>query len=205
MLRYFGSRQIKHRATLGGNIGTASPIGDTPPVLLALDAVVVARDPGGERHIPIDDYFIGYRQTALGTDEIVARIEIPVPDPGLRRGAYKVSRRREMDISAVSGCFAVTVDAAGHIVSARMAFGGMAATPSRARHLEAALIGCPLTEAGVEAAIDELARDFQPIDDHRGSAWYRETVAANLVRGFTDVPSRRRQIARWAFGWTCRV
>ena len=184
MLRYFGSRQIKHRATLGGNLGTASPIGDTPPVLVALGATIIARGPAGERAIAIDDYFVGYRQTALAADEVVARVDIPAPKPGTRLGAYKVSRRREMDISAVSGCFAVEVDAAGHVVTARLAFGGMAATTSRARNLEAALVGRPLTEAGIEPVLSVIDGDFQPLDDHRGSAWYRRTVSANLVRGF---------------------
>jgi xanthine dehydrogenase small subunit len=182
MLRYFGSRQIKHRGTIGGNIVNASPIGDTPPVLLALDATIAVRGPDGSRSIPIDEFFLDYRQTALAPGEVVVRVE--VPDPGNARvGAYKVSRRREMDISAVA--MAAKVEARnGAVESARIAFGGMAATPARAAGLEAALLGRTWTEATVEGALNALDTDFSPIGDHRASAWYRSTVARNLVRGF---------------------
>lgn len=183
MLRYFGSRQIKHRATMGGNLATASPIGDLAPVLLALDATVFVRGRAGERAIPIDAFFTAYRKTALAPGELIVRIEIPHADPATRQGAYKVARRREMDISAVAGAFAVTV-AFGSVVRARLAFGGMAATPKRATALEAALVGRPWTRASVTSAVDALTADFSPIDDHRASAWYRATVARNLVIGF---------------------
>jgi xanthine dehydrogenase iron-sulfur cluster and FAD-binding subunit A len=185
MLRYFGSRQIKHRGTLGGNLCTASPIGDTAPVLLALNATIVAASRAGERAIGIDDFFVGYRATALRPDEILARVQIPKPPADARIGVYKVSRRREMDISAVSGAFVVRV-VDDVVVAARFAFGGLAATPKRAAGLEAALLGRPWTRDAIEAALPALAADFTPLDDLRASAWYRATVAANLVRGFFD-------------------
>ncbi len=184
MLRFFGSRQIKNRATLGGNICNASPIGDTPPVLLALDATVIAHGRRGERRIPIDDFFVAYRETALEPGEIVSRVEVLRPAAGAKQAAYKVSKRRELDISAVCAAVVVEVNAGDEITAARVAFGGMAATPSRAREVEAALVGQPFTSATFEAASLAVERDFSPIDDHRGSAWYRATVARNLVAAF---------------------
>ncbi|MGB0590440.1 MAG: xanthine dehydrogenase small subunit [Myxococcota bacterium] len=184
MLRYFGARQIKHRATLGGNVCNASPIGDTPPVLLAMDATMIALSRDGERRIPAEDFFTGYRQTALAAGEVLARIELPDVPTGARAASYKVSKRRELDISAVAATYVVEVDEAGIVTRARLAYGGMAATPKRAHHAEAALVGSPWTLATVEAAAALLAQDFQPMSDHRGSAWYRATLAKNLLIGF---------------------
>jgi xanthine dehydrogenase small subunit len=193
MLRYFGARQIKNRATVGGNLCNASPIGDLAPILLALDADAVIAGPGGERVVPLRDFFPAYRQTALAPGEILARVELDTPDPAAKVTAYKVSKRRELDISAVSAGLYVRLDAAGRVAEARLAFGGMAATPARAANAEAALRGVQWSEAAVETAAAALAADFSPIDDHRASAWYRRTVAANLLRGFyeetLEVPS----------------
>lgn len=185
MLRFFGSRQIKNRGTIGGNLCNASPIGDLAPVLLSLSATLIARGPAGERRIPIDDFFTGYRKTALRPDEVLAAVEIPRPHESLRLSSYKVSKRREMDISAVAAAFAVGVKD-GQIDSVRIAFGGMAATPARARATEAALLGKPFTASSFEDAALVIEQDFQPLSDHRGSAWYRKTVARNLVMGFFD-------------------
>ena len=184
MLRFFGARQIKNRATLGGNLCNASPIGDTPPVLLALDATLVLRSRSGERRVSIDDFFEGYRKTALRPGEFLTAIEIPRPPADARMGSYKVSRRRELDISAVCAAMRVRVDAEGIITEARIAYGGMAATPARAHATEAALIGSPYAEAAFAEAAEQLATDFQPLSDHRGSAWYRGQVARNLLIGF---------------------
>jgi len=186
MLRFFGSRQIKHRATLGGNLCNASPIGDLPPVLLALNATVVARSRAGERRIPIDTFFESYRKTSLRPGEVLVGVEIPSVPAGARAAAYKVSKRREMDISAVCASLVVLTDDDGIVTDARVAFGGMAATPMRAAGVEAALVGQPWTARTVQAAADKIPDDFSPIDDLRGSAWYRATVAANLVRGFYE-------------------
>jgi xanthine dehydrogenase small subunit len=184
MLRYFASRQIKNRATLGGNLCNASPIGDLPPVLLALDAVAILRSRSGERRVPMASFFVSYRKTALNAGEVLVAVELPRHPSGVRMAAYKVSKRKELDISAVSAAFVVGVDKAGIARHVRIAFGGMAATPARAYAAEEALRGRVWCADAVEHACSALSHDFQPIDDHRASAWYRATVAANLLRGF---------------------
>jgi xanthine dehydrogenase small subunit len=186
MVRYFGARQIKHRGTVGGNLCTASPIGDLAPALISLGASAVLRSRAGERRLPLEAFFVGYRKTALGAGEILAGVEVPALAPTTRAAAYKVSKRRELDISTVSAGFLVGVDASNRVTEARLAFGGMAATPKRAASAEAALVGSPWTEATVEAALKKLPEDFTPLSDHRGSAPYRALVAANLLRGFFD-------------------
>lgn len=186
MLRYFASRQIKHRGTLGGNLCNASPIGDIAPILLALDASVVLLSAGRERRMSLEDFFLDYRKTALEPGEILGRIELPAIRPDQKISAYKVSKRREMDISSVAAGMSVTLSDAGIVTDIRLAYGGMAATTKRAAHAEAALMGRPWTEETVEAAAERLPADFTPMSDHRGSAWYRETVAANLLRGFFE-------------------
>jgi xanthine dehydrogenase small subunit len=194
MLRYFGARQIKNGGTLGGNLCNASPIGDMAPALLSLGASVVLRGPEGERTLPLSAFFTGYRQTALKPLELMVRVHVPNPHPEARMAAYKVSKRRELDISAVS-CGLYVLEQAGVVVEARFGFGGMAATPARAKAAEAAVLGKPWTEASALAAGAALSTDFTPMSDHRGSAWYRSKVAANLLLGFwhetqgTAVPS----------------
>lgn len=185
MLRYFGARQIKNRGTVGGNLCTASPIGDLAPVLLALDAELVLLSRSGERRVAISDFFLGYRKTALLPKEILKAVRIPILSPSTDRriSAYKVSKRQELDISTVSAGLRVELEQ-GRVKLARFAFGGLAATSQRAAQLEAAVLGQPWTEATLRSALPALERDFRPIDDHRGSAWYRMTVAKNLVLGF---------------------
>ncbi len=182
MLRFFGSRQIKNSATVGGNLCNASPIGDLAPVMLALNATMIARGPNGERAIAVDDFYTGYRQTALAPGELLARVEFDAPAEGERFVSYKVSKRREMDISAVSAALRVKLNDDGTVARARFGFGGMAATPSRAKAAEASVIGQSWSQATCDAAARAL--QFTPMSDHRGSAWYRSTVAANLLRGF---------------------
>lgn len=185
MLRYFGSRQIKHRGTVGGNLCNASPIGDLAPILMALDASVVIRSAWGNRGMRLDDFFVDYRKTALAPGEILERVVVPpLPSGDVRVTAYKVSKRQELDISAVSAGLFVQLDQSGVVETARFGWGGMAATPKRARRAERAVTGRRWDEASVEEAAAALDHDFAPIDDHRGSAWYRRTVAKNLLRGF---------------------
>ena len=184
MVRYFGARQIKHRGTVGGNLCNASPIGDLAPVLLSLSAVAVIRAAGRERRVPLDAFFVGYRKTALLPGEILASVEVPKPAPNARALAYKVSKRRELDISTVAAGFCVTVDDAGLVSSARLAFGGMAATPKRATLAESALVGKRWSEESVLAAAATLTSEFFPVSDHRGSKEYRARVAHNLLHGF---------------------
>lgn len=195
MTRYFGARQIKHRGTVGGNLCNASPIGDLPPALISLGATAVIRSRAGERRVPLEQFFVGYRKTALQPKEILAAVEVPKPSATARAVSYKVSKRRELDISAVAAGLYVDVDAAGVVTVARLAFGGMAATPKRASNAEKVLLGQPWNEANVEAAAKALATDFTPMSDHRGSAAYRGLVAANLLRGFFDETRDVRQPA----------
>jgi xanthine dehydrogenase small subunit len=175
-LARLGSRQIRTLGTIGGNIGTASPIGDMPPVLLALETKLRLVSTRGTRELALDDFFLGYRKTALAADEVIENLSMPKLWPGESFYCDKVSKRRDQDISTVAGAYRLRIEG-GKIVAARMAFGGMAATPKRARQAEAALL-----KDGFDAARAALPRDFQPIDDWRGSAEYRLQVAINLLR-----------------------
>lgn len=204
MVRYFGARQIKHRGTVGGNLCNASPIGDLAPCLISLGASAVVRGRAGERTLPLEDFFLDYRKTALGPGEVLAAVTVPRPSGTARAAGYKVSKRRELDISAVSAGLYVDVDGAGQVTLARLAYGGMAATPKRAARAEAALVGQPWSEASVEAAAKALAEDFSPMSDHRGSRDYRALVAANLLRGFFE-ETRTTRTPGLPYGHTATV
>jgi xanthine dehydrogenase small subunit len=184
MMRVFGSRQIRSRATLGGNLCNASPIGDNPPMMIALGATAVIAGSGGTRRIPMEDFFVGYRQTALTGDEILLAVELPHLASEAYFSTYKVSKRRELDISICAAGMLVELDGSNGVVAIRLAYGGMAATPLRAHKTEAALLGKLWTIETIEAAVAHLDEDFQPISDHRGSARYRRLLAKNLLRGF---------------------
>lgn len=179
LLRRLGSRQIRSLGTIGGNIANASPIGDMPPLLLALGASVTLGSAAGERVVPLDAFFTGYRRTVLGAGEFIDRISIPLPEPGDLVQVDKISRRFDQDISAV--CGALFLRRAGdRIALARIGLGGMAATPSRARAAEAILTGAAPGRETFEAAAQALSHDFAPIDDFRASAVYRMRTAQNL-------------------------
>ena len=202
MLSVFGSRQIRNRATLGGNLVTASPIGDSAPVLLALDAKVLLASAAGERILPLDEFFVAYRKTALQAGEILKSIIIPRLDARARthRKFYKVSKRREMDISTVGACFAVAVDGTGIISKARLAYGGVAAKPLRARTTEQALIGKTWSVATADEVLPVLEKEFTPISDVRGSATYRQELIKTLLRKFfanEEIDAADRKIARY--------
>ena len=167
--------------TIGGNIGTASPIGDMPPVLLALEASLKLVSVRGARTLPLDEFFLGYRKTALLADEVIQSISMPRLWPGEVFFCDKLSKRRDQDISTVAGAYRLRIRS-GTIEDVRTGYGGLAATPARARNVERALMGQPFTQAAFEAAAAEIPNDFQPIDDWRGSAAYRLTAAANLLR-----------------------
>ena len=209
MLRVFGSRQIRNRATMGGNLVTASPIGDSAPVLLALDAkvVIVAQASGlcvsedqknkltgkmpvplRERTLPIDQFFVAYRKTALQPGEILKTIIMPrgISRPGLTRKSswFKVSKRREMDISTVAACFTVDLDKRNVVRHAHLAYGGVAAMPARAKKTELALLGKVWSEETIENALPMLRTEFTPISDVRGSADYRSGLVASLLEKF---------------------
>ena len=195
LIRRIGSRQIRNLGTIGGNIGNASAIGDTLPCLIALDATLMLRGAGGAREMPIEDFFTGYRKTDLRPDEVIEAVRVPqlARDEVFR--TYKVSKRYDQDISTVIGAYRLTV-VDGRVTDARIAYGGMAATPKRARQAERALTGAAWSESAVAAARRAIANDFEPIDDFRAGARYRATVAANLLdrlhietAGGTDAPT----------------
>jgi xanthine dehydrogenase molybdopterin binding subunit/xanthine dehydrogenase small subunit len=189
MLAVFAARQIRNRATLAGNLVTASPIGDMAPVLMALDASVELSSARGTRAVAIEDFFTGYRKTALAADEIVTAVIVPrgVPEGVVRRTeSYKVSKRRELDISIVAAAFSVDLDAASVVRRARLAYGGVAPTPVRARRAEAALVGRAWDGAAVAAAQAILDEEIRPISDPRGSAAYRSALVKSLLLKFHD-------------------
>ncbi|WP_350359318.1 xanthine dehydrogenase small subunit [Vreelandella sp. SM1641] len=179
LLHRLGSEQIRNRGTLGGNIANASPIGDTPPVLLALDAQVEIASVNGKRCLTLEDFFLDYKKTALAADEVVSRIFIPRLPESHQLRVWKLSKRREDDISAVLGAFSYRLEQ-GVLHDVRIAFGGMAATPKRAKAAEAILEGSAITADAFRAAQLALDEDFQPMSDVRGSQHYRQQAAKNL-------------------------
>jgi xanthine dehydrogenase small subunit len=173
VVRRIGAAQIRAAGTVAGNIANGSPIGDSMPMLLALGAEVILRKAKTERTVPLEQFYTGYRKSVLQKGEFIRAVRVPKLAQGARFAAYKISRRFDQDISALLAAFCE--DAAGAV---RIAFGGMAATPARAKNAEAAYA------RGVDAACAALAEDFKPLSDHRASAWYRVTVAQNLLRKF---------------------
>ena len=182
-LELFASPLIRNRATLGGNLATASPIGDSAPILLALDASVQIAGSGGRRTMSLASFFTAYRRTALGPGEIITTIEIPTPLPDTIR-FYKVAKRRLDDISTVAAAMAIDRDGSGRVRRARFAFGGVAATPVRIGEAEAAAVGQPWNEAAVERVQRIIDRTLTPMSDHRGSRDYRLQVSKSLVEKF---------------------
>lgn len=185
LLRRYASVQVRNAATIGGNIANGSPIGDGPPALIALGARLHLRRGAAQRELALEDFFLDYRKQDRQPGEFVEAVTIPVSAPALR--CYKLSKRFDQDISAVCGAFNVDL-ANGTVMGARIAFGGMAGVPKRAKAMEAALIGQNWTEAVVQGAMAKAAEDFQPLTDMRASADYRLTTAANmLLRYFHDL------------------
>ncbi len=184
MINVFASRQIRNRATVAGNLITASPIGDLAPVLLSLGATVVLQGPDGERELPLDGFFTGYRQTLRAANEVLTQVRIPHPGPGTEAMSFKVSKRRELDIAIVSAGFSVTLSKDGRVREARLAYGGVAATPLRAKATEQALLGRPWHLNTVRELRPVLEAEFSPIDDVRGSAAFRRDLVGNLLEKF---------------------
>ncbi|MEO8738334.1 MAG: xanthine dehydrogenase small subunit [Casimicrobiaceae bacterium] len=183
LLRRFASPPIRNAGTLGGNIANGSPIGDSMPPLIALGTTVALRKGAASREIALEDLYIAYQKTALEPGEFVASIRIPLPVANSAFRTYKISKRFDQDISAVCAAFRVTLRD-GRIAEARVAFGGVAATPRRAPLCEKALTGAPWNKATLESAMNALDRDFAPIDDMRASAAYRTLVSRNLLQRF---------------------
>ena len=173
LVRRLGGAQVRACGTVAGNVANGSPIGDSMPVLLALNASLILQRKETARRVRLAEFYTGYRQSVLQRGEFIRMIRVPKLAPGARFAAYKVSKRFDQDISSV--CAAFHVDATGR---ARFGFGGMAPTPARARRAEAAYA------KGVEAACAALVEDFNPISDQRASAWYRIKAAQGLLRKF---------------------
>ncbi len=179
----FASLPIRNAGTLGGNVANGSPIGDSMPWLIALGSQVVLRGSEGTRVLALEDFYLGYQQKDLRAGEFVQAVRVPLPAGGLRFRTYKLAKRVDQDISAVCAAFAVTLDG-DTIADARIAFGGMAATPKRAAQAETALLGKPWNEATLRAAMAALASDYAPLSDARASSSYRMRTAQNLLHRF---------------------
>jgi xanthine dehydrogenase small subunit len=178
LIRRYGSVQVRNAATIGGNIANGSPIGDSPPALIALGAKLHLRKGDTRREMPLEDFFLDYGRQDRAPGEFVEAVSIPVqPD---RLACYKLSKRFDQDISAVCGCFNVSVED-GTVTAARIAFGGMAGVPKRALAVETALMGQPWSEATVAAAQGAFAEDFTPLSDMRATAGYRLRAAAGML------------------------
>jgi len=175
LLRRLGAVQVRATGTLAGNVANASPIGDSMPVLLALGASLELQRGNEKRLVSLENFYTGYRKTVLRPAEFIRAIRIPKLQPGARFATYKLTKRFDQDISAVCAAFHVAPSG-----EARFGFGGMAATPARARKTEKGY------SRGIEAACAALAEDFQPLSDQRASAWYRLTAAQNLLRKFAS-------------------
>jgi xanthine dehydrogenase small subunit len=182
MMRRFAGKQIRTVGTIGGNIANGSPIGDTPPALIALGATLTLQKGDAQRDLVLEDFFIAYGKQDRAAGEFVRSVRVPKLTSSERFRCYKISKRFDQDISAVMGAFKFTL-AGSRVEAARIAFGGMAATPKRARHAEAALAGADLGNAtSWQPALAALAADYTPITDQRASAAYRRDVAGALLR-----------------------
>ena len=178
-----GGEQVRNMGTIGGNVANGSPIGDTPPPLIALGASVILRKGKSRRSVPIEKFFVAYGKQDREPGDFVESVEIPYLPDGDVLAVYKVTKRLDEDITAVCGAFRLSLES-GKVASICLAFGGMAATPKRASHAEAALLGKEWNEKNVEAAVRAFARDFTPLTDMRASAQYRALVTGNLLKRF---------------------
>ncbi len=178
MIRRYGSVQVRNAATIGGNIANGSPIGDSPPALIALGATLHLRHGDTRRDMPLEDFFIAYGKQDRQPGEFVEAVSVPKQPDRLR--CYKLSKRFDQDISAVCGCLFITVEG-DQVTAARLAYGGMAGTPKRAARAEQAMIGQPFTQATIEGAMQAMAQDFEPLSDMRASAAYRLKTAQNML------------------------
>ncbi len=179
----FASVPIRNAGTLGGNLANGSPIGDSMPWLIVIGAKVILASLKGQRSLQLEDLYLDYMQKDMFDDEIVSAIQVPLPDSNLEFRTYKLSKRYDSDISAVCAAFALRLED-NKVTDARIAFGGMAATPKRAKHAEGALVGQQWNEETVQTAIKQLARDYTPLADMRASAENRSLSAENLLKRF---------------------
>ncbi|WP_298220331.1 xanthine dehydrogenase small subunit [Halothiobacillus sp.] len=193
------STQIRNAGTVVGNIANGSPIGDMPPVLIALNAEITLTRQGGQRHLPLEDYFIAYGKQDRQPTEFIECVRIPLlKSDAVLMNVYKISKRFEQDISSVSAAFYIELDEQQQVREARLCFGGMAATPKRATRCEQALLNQPWNKATVYAAAERLGDDFTPLSDFRASREYRLAVAVNLLKKFfiqQQSPTQATQIS----------
>lgn len=179
----FASPPVQNSGTLCGNLANGSPIGDSMPALIALGAELELRQGTRVRHIPLESFYLGYQKKDLQPGEFVVSVSIKPSMQNHLYGSYKVAKRIDQDISAVSAGFAIAVEN-GIVIDARLAYGGMATIPARARHAEAAMLGQAWSSRTIDAAIAALTQDFQPLTDMRASSHYRLCSAGNLLRRF---------------------
>ncbi len=179
-----GGDQVRNAGTIGANIANGSPIGDTPPPLIALGAHVTLRKGAARREVKLKDYFIAYGKQDRQPGEFVESVTIPYLPAGEQFACYKITKRRDEDISALCGAFRIFINDDREVGMVRVAFGGMAATPKRAKAVEDALVGKPWSAATIEAALPAFAEDFQPLTDMRASKEYRLLAAQNLLQRF---------------------
>ena len=194
LVRRLGSVQVRNSGTIGGNIANGSPIGDTPPPLIALSATLELGSANGIRTLPLEDFFLEYGKQDLKPGEYVRAIVIPPMNENTFFRTYKISKRFNQDISALCGAFAIEIED-NQVVSARIAFGGLAGTPKRATACEAALSGAPWTEQTIDRAMEAMLEDFTPLTDMRASRDYRMKTAQNLLRKVyleSQTPARTR-------------
>ena len=201
----FASLPIRNAGTLGGNVANGSPIGDSMPWLIALGTHIVLRGTGGQRTMPLEDFYLGYQKKDLRPDEFVAALRVPLPRAEVQFRTYKLAKRFDQDISAVCAAFAFEFDGE-RIVAARIAFGGMAATPQRAAQTETFLRNQAWTEETLVIAMGLLADDYAPLSDMRASNTYRMTTAQNLLRRFWLETRRSAPLLRTALNaYACRA
>ncbi len=183
MWQRFASLPIRNAGTLGGNVANGSPIGDSMPWLIALGAEIVLRGATGQRAMPLENFYLDYQKKDLQPGEVVEAVRVPLPRKNAHFRTYKLAKRFDQDISAVCAAFCFTLDN-GKVTDARIAYGGMAATPKRALKAETALNGQPWSETMLNKAVVLLAQDYAPLSDMRASSEYRTKAAQNLLRRF---------------------
>jgi xanthine dehydrogenase small subunit len=201
--RRFAGPPVRHAGTMGGNVANGSPIGDTAPVIMALDARLVLRQGRATREVRLDEFYVDYMKNRLAPGEFVQAIVIPPPPPGTQVRGYKISKRFDCDISALCAGMAVALDAQGRVAHARFAYGGMAAVVKRAANAETAVLGKPWIEHTAAAAAAALEADFAPITDMRASAAYRREAAGALLHRLwletrAEAPLAAAQTSVWA-------
>ena len=205
----FASLTVRNSGTLGGNVANGSPIGDSMPWLIALGTEIMLYGVDGQRIMPLEDFYIAYQKSAILPNEFVQGVRIPLPRKEVAFRVYKLSKRFDQDISAVCASFAFRLDG-GKVVDARIAFGGMAATPKRAALAEAELNGKDWSEANVKEAMLALAQDYAPLSDMRASSAYRMRTAQNLLYRYwletrADAPLQAASVSAFVHGKTAAI